>query len=105
MSDDDLYFTHAIVGAPQTVFLGDRVAMSNVSMAGMQVNLDTGKSHISEGWQTWMALYRHDSASGLPVRRPSRLQRWLLRHTVLISMVVFVLGVTALIASIVVHYL
>lgn len=104
MSDDDLYFTHAIVGAPQTVFLGDRVTVPSMAVAGMQVDLHTGHSRMSEAWQDWMVMHRRDPANGLPLRRPSPLMRWLVRHTLLLGIVALVAGLAALIAAIVVHY-
>ena len=105
MSEDDLYFTHAIVGAPQTMFLGERVTLPSVTIAGMQVNLLTGQSRASQAWQDWMTLHRQDPANGLPLCRPGGFMRWLVRHTVLVSIFILVTGLLALIAAVALQFL
>lgn len=96
MLDNDQYFTQTIVGAPQTVLLGARVSLPKAIQAGMQINLQNGKSYFVQAWHDWVALHRHDLSTGLPQRRPGALLRWLNRHALLIGGIGFTFGLAAL---------
>lgn len=86
MNETDLYFTHTIVGAPQTVMLGVRVTLPSVSLHGVEVNLSQGQSRVNQAWQDWLALQQHHSVTGRPLPRPGRTRRWLLRHSLTLAL-------------------
>jgi len=86
MNETDLYFTHTIVGAPQTVMLGVRVTLPAVSLHGVEVNLSQGHSRVSQAWQDWLVLHQDDPASGSPRTRPGPARRWLQRHSLALAL-------------------
>ncbi|MGY8905527.1 MAG: hypothetical protein ACKVIH_13355 [Burkholderiales bacterium] len=86
MNETDLYFTHTIVGAPQTVMLGMRVTLPKVSVHGVEVNMSQGHARISQAWQDWLMLHQDDTAPGTPRARPGPTRRWLQRYSLALAL-------------------
>lgn len=80
MNDTDAFFTHTIVGAPQSVLLGRRLGQRELLAQGLQIHPTTGQQALSRLWQDWVVLNHATDPVGLPRRRPGRLRRLLERH-------------------------
>ena len=93
MNDVDAFFTHTVVGGPQTVFLGRRAQPHTPSAPGLRVNLTQGHIALEERWHGNMWLLEHAAQpAGRPRRRPGRWRACLERYALLIAVTGLLLG-------------
>src|SRR5690606_26344392 len=51
MDDTDAFFTQTVVGPAQTVLMGRRLGPREAAAQGLQLDLTTGQSTLSQLWQ------------------------------------------------------
>jgi hypothetical protein len=85
MTEADAFFTHAIVGAPVTCILGRRLTRERADALGLQVNMQTGETRLSQVWRDWVVLSHATDAVGQPRLRPGRVRAMLERHALVIA--------------------
>jgi len=92
MTENNAFFTHTIVGSPQSVILGRKLTADSARNEGLHVNLESGHSALSALWSEWAVLSHATDDSGKPRMRPGRVRGVLERYALLIALV----GVAAL---------
>lgn len=85
MDDNDAFFTQTIVGAPSTMVLGRRTSLWRPNRHGVEVDLSTGETRLSDLWRDWVVLSHESDTPGVPRRRPKALRRLLERRALLIA--------------------
>jgi hypothetical protein len=85
MEEHEAFLTRTIVGAPFCALLGRRQQPRDAAAAGLAVDLRSGRSRLTEGWNDLVALGRANDERGRPRSRPGALQRWLERHALVIA--------------------
>ena len=85
MTETDAFFTHAIVGAPVTCILGRRLTRERADTLGLQVNLQSGETRLSQLWRDWVVLSHATDAVGQPRMRPGRVRGMLERNALVIA--------------------
>jgi len=95
MTETDAFFTHAIVGSPQSLELGRRLTLEDAKRQGLKVRLDSGDTGLTKAWQDWVVLSRATDPVGRPRTRPGRVRALLERH----ALVIATLGLVALAAA------
>lgn len=95
MDANDAFFTHTIVGAPLSVLLGRRQALPETGSPGLNIELATGNTHLSQVWQEWVLLTQACGPVGQPRMRPGLVRRTLERHALWIAFA----GLASLLAS------
>lgn len=80
MNDTDAFFTHTIVGAPQSVLLGRRLVRVQSQGQGMVVNLRQAEGHLTRDWKEWVVSSHACMPVGQPRMRPGRFRRFMERH-------------------------
>lgn len=102
MSDEEIFFTHTIVGQPLSVELGRPLQLSRdrsstaSSPSPLAVKVaDVGLS-VGHIWREWCLIQGAYPYPGRPRRRPGALRRFLERHALLLSLAALVMmAVTA----------
>ena len=95
MTETDAFFTHAIVGSPQSLNLGRRLTADDAKRQGLKVQLDSGESGLTQAWRDWVVLSRATDPVGQPRQRPGRMRSILERR----ALVIATLGLISLLAS------
>lgn len=100
MTDEDLFFTHTIVGRATSVELGrplDRKSAGRQALSsGVQVSLSGQGISLADAWKDWCVVQGTYPYPGRPRRRPGGFRRWLERH----SLVLAVSGAVLLLLSV-----
>ena len=86
MNEADAFFTHAIVGSPQSVVLGRRLSAEAARNQGMQVDMASGQSRLTSLWSEWAILSHATDDTGKPRLRPGRIRSALERYALLIAL-------------------
>ena len=86
MNETDAFFTHAIVGPPQSVILGRRLTADAARKDGLHIDLASGHNQLSTLWSEWVVLSHATDDTGKPRMRPGRLRGMLERHALLIAL-------------------
>jgi len=94
MDETDAFFTHSIVGAPQSVLLGRRLGPREPAGQGLTLPPD-GRPGLTRLWQDWVVLSHACDPVGRPRLRPGPLRRSLERHALWIAL----LGLLSLLGS------
>jgi hypothetical protein len=102
MTDEDLFFTHTIVGPALSLHLGSIQAPSAHQGAGLQVNMRNASTSLDRVWKDWILIQGAYPYAGLPRRKPGALRRWIERHALLIGAMGLLAGLGALGVSLVV---
>lgn len=96
MDPADAFFTQTVVGAPFTALMGRRRVPGQAgSREGLEVDLATGRSGLTQLWREWIVLSHACDPVGQPRLRPGRWRALLERHALWVAM----LGLIALGAS------
>lgn len=89
MTDEDIFFTHTVVGQAMSVEMGRRMDLRRMSEQleplGLQVSLKDSLFTLPTAWKDWCIIQGAYPYAGLPRRRPGHLRRWLERHALLIA--------------------
>lgn len=85
MTEQDAFFTHTIVGAPQSVLLGPRLRADAPFLAGLAIDPVQGTTRLGPAWQPWAIERLAGASAGVPRPRPGRVRRWLERHALAIA--------------------
>jgi len=85
MEESDAFLTRTIVGAPFCALLGRRLPPHAARLAGLELDPQTGRARLAEGWNDFIALGRATDDRGRPRNRPGPLRRWLERHALVIA--------------------
>lgn len=86
MNETDAFFTHAIVGPPQSVILGRRLTAETARKDGLHIDLASGHSQLSTLWNEWVVLSHATDDTGKPRMRPGRVRGLLERHALAIAL-------------------
>lgn len=86
MDETDAFFTHAIVGSPQSVLLGRRLGRPSTGAEGLAVPMNEGRPVLTRVWQDWLVLSHACDPVGQPRLRPGTLRRFLERHALWIAL-------------------
>lgn len=86
MNETEAFFTHTIVGAPQSVLLGRRLSADAARQQGLQIDLASGQTAMSALWNDWAVLSHATDESGKPRIRPTRFRGALERYALLIAL-------------------
>lgn len=95
MDETDAFFTQTVVGPPFTAFMGRRRSPSAAGAEGLQLNLMTGESRLTQVWKDWVVLSHACDPIGQPRLRPGKLRRVLERHALWVA----VAGIVALLLA------
>ena len=95
MTETDAFFTHSIVGAPQSLSLGRRLHSEDAKRQGLKVHLERGDTGLSKAWREWVVLSHATDPVGQPRLRPGRMRGLMERH----ALVIATLGLAGLMAS------
>jgi hypothetical protein len=87
MTDEDLFFTHTIVGSALSLHLGSASEPSARQSVGLQVNMRNASTSLDRAWKDWVLIQGAYPYAGLPRRKPGALRRWIERHALLIGVV------------------
>lgn len=91
MTDEDIFFTHTVVGQAMSIEMGrpmDRKnAQAHVQASGSQVGFVDGHFSLSQAWKEWCLIQGAYPYAGLPRRRPGRFRRRLERHALILASV------------------
>ncbi len=85
MSEEDLFFTHTIVGSALSFPMGDVPIHASPAQSGLQVNMRDASTVIDHVWKDWLLVQGAYPYIGRPRRRPGALRRWTERHALLIA--------------------
>lgn len=97
MDSTDAFFTQTIVGAPRSVLLGTRMSAQQRLAHGLQVDMTSGRSALSQWWHDWVVLSHANDRVGVSRLRPGPLRRTLERHALVIALA----GLLTLVAGLV----
>ncbi|MRD47190.1 hypothetical protein [Caenimonas koreensis] len=81
----DLNFTYSIVGPPQSVVLGSRMAPRDYSSNGVDIDMRQARHKLREAWLEWWFLRSGDDWIGRARSRPRRIRLWLESHGLLLA--------------------
>lgn len=104
MTDEDIFFTHTVVGHAMSIEMGrpmDRKsANAQIQAPGSQAGFAGGHFSLPQVWKEWCLIQGAYPYAGLPRRRPGRYRRWLERHALILASVgvLMLLSATGLLA-------
>lgn len=87
MTDEDLFFTHTVVGQALSVELGRPLDSKTMQTQGLEAGLASGDCSLSRGWKEWCLIQGAYPYAGLPRRRPGHFRRQLERHALVLAVV------------------
>lgn len=92
MTDQDLFFTHTVVGQARSVPLGRRLTRQEGTSApeaslGLHADMVNSKFDLPQAWQDWCLIQGTYPYAGLPRRSPGKTRRWLERHALVLAAV------------------
>jgi hypothetical protein len=85
MTEEDMFFTHTIVGSALSLPLGTISTPVSAAQAGLQVNMRTASTSLDQAWKDWVLLQGAYPYVGRPRRAAGALRRSLERHALLIA--------------------
>ena len=105
MTDQDLFFTHTVVGPAMSIELGRRLNKRDLSgraaKQALAANMATATFDVPQVWKDWCLIQGAYPYAGRPRQRPGRARRWLERHALVLAFVsllllVFLLSFTVM---------
>jgi hypothetical protein len=91
MTDQDLFFTHTVVGQAMSVPLGRRMSKKDLRSQGtpqaLAVNMATATFDLPQAWKDWCMIQGTYPYAGSPRRSPGRARRWLERHALILAVI------------------
>lgn len=107
MTEQDIFFTHTIVGPPLSIELGRPLVpikrpRSAAHPDALQANMARDRFSLGPAWRTWCLIQGSYPYAGLPRHRPGKARRLLERYAlVLASVAVLMMLISAsIIASV-----
>jgi hypothetical protein len=97
MTEDDMFFTHTIVGPAVSLHLGYAGAALEQPKSGLKVNMRTAGTSLDQVWKDWFLVQGAYPYAGLPRRAPGVLRRRIERYALLIGALGLVLSLGALV--------
>lgn len=85
MTEEDLFFTHTIVGSALSLPLGRIPTHAAAVQAGLQVNMRNASTSLDQVWKDWILLQCAYPYAGRHRRAPGAMRRGLERHALLIA--------------------
>ena len=107
MTDEDIFFTHTVVGQAMSIEMGrpmdKKSAHAHTQPSGSQVGFVGGHFSLPQVWKEWCLIQGAYPYAGLPRRRPGRFRRWLERHALLLASVglLMLLSATGLLVALI----
>lgn len=96
MTEEDMFFTHTIVGSALSLPMGNVPVHATPAQTGLQVNMRDASTSIDRAWKDWVVMQGAYPYIGRPRRAPGALRRGLERYALLIAAVGLVLASAAL---------
>lgn len=89
MTEEDIFFTHTVVGQALSVEMGRPLDRQRAETypSGLQTSLASGSFSLPQVWKEWCLIQGAYPYAGLPRRRPGRFRRWLERHALILAAV------------------
>ena len=95
MTDQDIFFTHTIVGQPLSVELGRRLVSTphatKPGQSGLIAKLGHRRFWLDPAWKEWCLINSAFPPAYAPRRKPGPVQRWLERHAILLAIAALML--------------
>jgi hypothetical protein len=85
MTDEDMFFTHTIVGSALSLPLGNNPLHAAPAQTGLWVNMRDATTSLDRAWKDWVLIQAAYPYVGRPRRAPGALRRSLERHALLIA--------------------
>lgn len=89
MTDQDIFFTHTIVGPRLSVGLGRRLdSTSHATKPGVSwliANLGEGRFWLDPDWKERWLINSGSPRAGAPWRKPGPVRRWLERYAIALA--------------------
>jgi hypothetical protein len=98
MTEEDMFFTHTIVGPALSLQLGQAAAMPERQGPGLQVDMRNANTSLDHAWKDWFLVQGAYPYVGVPRRAPGALRRSIERHALLIGAVGLALSCGTLVA-------
>ena len=87
MTDEDIFFTHTVVGQAMSIEMGSSMnrksANAQIQLTGSQAGFVGGLFLLPQIWKDWCLIQGAYPYAGLPRRRPGRVRRWLERYALI----------------------
>lgn len=103
MTDQDIFFTHTVVGQAMSIELGRRISRKDLRRQGtlqaLAANMETATFDLPQIWTDWCLIQGAYPYTGLPRRRPGVIGRWLARHALILAVVGLVMVLMSLSAA------
>ena len=92
MTEQDIFFTHTIVGPPLSIELGRPLVpikrpRSEPHPDALQANMASDRFSLGPAWRTWCLIQGSYPYPGLPRRRPGKAKRVLERYALVLACV------------------
>ena len=95
MTDQDIFFTHTIVGQPMSVELGKPLVRTpqtaKSGQSGLMADLGHNRFWLDGAWKEWCLVTRAFPPASAPRRRPGATRRWLERHALRLAIAALLL--------------
>ena len=95
MTDQDIFFTHTIVGQPMSVELGKPMVSpahaAKSGQVGLMADLGNNRFSLDPAWKEWCLITSAFPPASAPRRRPGAARRWLERYALLLAVAALVL--------------
>jgi hypothetical protein len=101
MTEEDMFFTHTIVGSALSLHLGQAATMPERPGSGLQVDMRNASASLDHMWKDWFLVQGAYPYVGLPRRAPGALRRKIERYALLIAALGLLLALGALVVVVV----
>lgn len=89
MTDQDLFFTHTIVGQAMSVEMGRRISKKDLryqnTLHALTADMATATFGLPQDCVDWCLIQGAYPYAGTPRRRPGATRRWLERHSLVLA--------------------
>jgi hypothetical protein len=100
MTEEDMFFTHTIVGSALSLPLGNVPIHATPAQTGLQVNMQHAGTSIDQVWKDWVLIQGAYPYVGRPRLAPGALRRGLERYALLIAVVGLLLVAGAIVLAV-----
>lgn len=95
MTDQDIFFTHTIVGQPMSVELGKPLVSpshaAKSGQSGLTADLGNNRFSLHPTWKEWCLITSAFPRAGVPRRKAGATRRWLERYALLLAIAALML--------------
>jgi hypothetical protein len=96
MTEEDMFFTHTIVGPALSLHMGQAAKMPERPGSGLQVDMRNAGTSLDHVWKDWFLVQGAYPYVGLPRRAPGATRRRIERYALLIAVLGLLLASGAL---------